>query len=178
MVKEHLLDSWTFDTPDDRARAEELYDVIRDRIGHSLFDTKVHPDSPIAADMGNPNVRLIEGELTSYEGEYSATGVRTISGHVYLAEVIQDLVGWKGTIKTFQWHVSNKPFTFYELEEAVANSALGEVQAQFYHRYSDLTGYLWTEEKVVVGGHDVLKEIVEARREIDGPAYLSLRVEK
>ena len=33
-------------------------------------------------------------------------------------------------------------------------SMMGEVESQYYHRYSDLTGYLWTDEAFKCGGHD------------------------
>jgi hypothetical protein len=29
------------------------------------------------------------------------------------------------------------------------------VETRYYHRYSDYTGYLWTEEDFIVGGHDI-----------------------
>lgn len=32
-----------------------------------------------------------------------------------------------------------------------------ESLTEYYHRYSDYTGYLWTEEEFKCGGHDLLK---------------------
>lgn len=45
------------------------------------------------------------------------------------------------------------------LDEVAADTIAileGAAQSKYYHRYSDLTGYLWTEEAAVVGGHDLV----------------------
>lgn len=39
---------------------------------------------------------------------------------------------------------------------------MGKSSAHFYGSYSDYTGHLWTNEKFVVGGHDVIKELNSA----------------
>ena len=131
------------------------------------------------ADQMNPNVLLLEGRLDSGSGEYYAVGVRDGNGTVrYLAEAVKDVVGWGGKTMTVQYHLSSEPMSFYDLEEHLAKTALGLVKAEFYHRYSDLTGYLWTEEEIKVGNHDILKEISEARRELKGPVYIAFRAER
>ena len=35
----------------------------------------------------------------------------------------------------------------------------GEGFADFGHRYSEITGYLWTDEDLMVGGHDLIGEL-------------------
>jgi hypothetical protein len=134
-------------------------------------------------DMQNPNVRLIEGRIDLWgDGEYSAVSVKTCAGSVYISEVLKDLVGWGKAITTFCWYVSCEPKGFYELEEHTAKIAIGAAKVQFSHAYSDLTGYLWTNESIEIDGHDVLKEICETVRAIQqeshGVAYIALRVEK
>lgn len=39
---------------------------------------------------------------------------------------------------------------------------MGKSSAHFYGSYSDYTGHLWTNEKFVVGGHDVIRELKSA----------------
>lgn len=29
------------------------------------------------------------------------------------------------------------------------------MESEYYHQYSDLTGYLWTDERFKAGGHDL-----------------------
>jgi hypothetical protein len=37
----------------------------------------------------------------------------------------------------------------------------GELEAEFRVAYSEITGYLWTDESIVVGGHDLLAELTD-----------------
>jgi hypothetical protein len=130
------------------------------------------------ADHRDPNVLLLEGQLGTYEGEYSALSVTSGPMHTYLSEVIEKLMGWNN-IATFQWHIASEPKSFYELEEALVKTSMGEVDASFYHSYSDLTGYLWTNEEIKVGGHDLLGEIIQTMNSLpSGPKYLAMRVER
>lgn len=40
----------------------------------------------------------------------------------------------------------------------------GSAEIEFCARYSDLTGYLWTDEQLNVGGHDLLREIASSEK--------------
>ena len=131
-------------------------------------------------DRKDPNVLLLEGRIDSYgSGEYSAWSIDTGAGEVYLCQVLEDLMDWKN-ILTLQWHMSTKPMGFYELEENLVKTAMGVVRIDFYHSYSDLTGYLWTNEKIEIAGHDVLGEIANTYHELaqHGSVYIALRAEK
>lgn len=56
---------------------------------------------------------------------------------------------------------------------------MGIADTKYYHAYSDLTGYLWTTEKLKVGGHDVLEEIKGELSAAGGsPRYIALRIER
>lgn len=47
-------------------------------------------------------------------------------------------------------------------EEHIENDIMvysGMTKADYGACYSELTGYLWTDEKLMVGGHDLLKEL-------------------
>lgn len=130
-------------------------------------------------DYMDPNVLLLEGALASYDGEWSAWSVRDNRGSLtYLSEAMEELVGWSGSIATIQWHVASEPKGFYALEENLAKVVMGDVSAQFSHAYSDLTGYLWTNEKIEVNGHDVLEEIEQASNNMVGQSYLAFRAER
>lgn len=129
------------------------------------------------ADYRDPNVLLLEGKLSTYGGEFSALSVSTQTGEVYLAEVVEKLAGWRDIV-TFQFHISSEPKTFYELEENLVKTVMGKVDSHFYHSYSDLTGYLWTNEKLEIGEHDVLSEIQSHMNQGTGSKYIALRVER
>jgi hypothetical protein len=44
-----------------------------------------------------------------------------------------------------------------ELVDVTIRVGLGE--ADVGHRYSEITGYLWTDEEIMVGGHDLIEEL-------------------
>ena len=151
------------------AEREEL-EMLRAKVAN-IERTKI--------DHTNPDVVLLEGLLDSWNGEYSALSVKTEEGGlVYLAEAIENLVEWKGSITTFQYHISSKPLGFYDLEEHMIKTAMGLTKANFSHAYSDLTGYLWTNEDIEVSGHNVLEEIQQTIHSMSGAKYIALRVER
>lgn len=49
------------------------------------------------------------------------------------------------------------PFDMDHIDETKIVSMEGITESEYYHRYSDYTGYLWTEEEFKCGGHDLLK---------------------
>lgn len=74
-----------------------------------------------------------------------------------LAETLQDDIANKRV--TVRYWVSDKPAT---KEEAVADfvkTLSGMADCDFGSRYSEITGYLWTDEDCKIGGHDLLKEL-------------------
>ena len=50
----------------------------------------------------------------------------------------------------------NWPETLDEVAADEISKLDGHTKADYYDRYSDLTGYLWTEENAIVGGHDLV----------------------
>lgn len=52
-----------------------------------------------------------------------------------------------------------------EFVNAAINEANGRIDADIHHRYSDVTGYLWTDEHAKVGGHDFLEILKSTNHE-------------
>jgi len=57
------------------------------------------------------------------------------------------------------YHVSDNEMTWDELTENRLKQVFGAPDADYGHHCSDLTGYLWTDEKFVVNNHDLIKEL-------------------
>ncbi len=83
-----------------------------------------------------------------------------------LAEIAYDLMGYSKQQVTVSYHITDRPYADHELTEmliaticGVANSYSGDGTSNFSHRYSEMTGYLWTDETLQVGGHDLLAEL-------------------
>lgn len=81
-----------------------------------------------------------------------------------LAEQVYDATRWGRCPVSINYHVTDEPFAEDELLSMLVAkmcgvSHSGEGKAEYSHRYSELTGYLWTTETLEVGGHDVLQEL-------------------
>ena len=57
------------------------------------------------------------------------------------------------------YFISDKEIPREGLEEQYLKKISGLVDASIYPVYSDVTGYLWTEENCVVGGHNLYEEL-------------------
>lgn len=59
---------------------------------------------------------------------------------------------------TVRFGITNKKTTLEAFQEAYLKFIYsGESETQYSPYYSEITGYLWTEEKFKVGGHDILE---------------------
>lgn len=58
-----------------------------------------------------------------------------------------------------RYWVSETEKTKEQLKENLFAAISGSVEADYGDAYSELTGYLWTDEKLKVGGHDLLDEL-------------------
>lgn len=78
---------------------------------------------------------------------------------VPLVEIIEKDMYEHGSYLSVRYFISDKVATLQELEKDFMETVYGKAEADFCRRYSDYTGYLWTDEKLNVGGHDLLKEL-------------------
>lgn len=82
---------------------------------------------------------------------------------------------------TFGYFITNEPKTYQECSNELAGIVLGMPQAEWYHHYSDLTGYLFTSTKLdaydsMGHRHDLLREFITAIESATGPIYISLEI--
>jgi hypothetical protein len=74
-----------------------------------------------------------------------------------LAEALQDDIA--GHTVTVRYWVTGKAMTRDEAAEAFLRTLYGAADALYVDRYSETTGYLWTDEKLQVVGHDLIEEL-------------------
>ena len=60
---------------------------------------------------------------------------------------------------TVRYWTSDVEKTKEEIQESVLRKLFGDVDAMYSDSYSEITGYLWTDEELNVGGHDLIEEI-------------------
>jgi hypothetical protein len=109
------------------------------------------------------------------EGEHEAEesidviGLKKPNGEtVVLAEVINNLFNelyykcssQKGLSAHVSYSVTDEYMNEDQLTENMLRVLYGAADAKYSHHFSDLTGYLWTDEIFVVNNHDVYAEIM------------------
>ncbi|MCO6704822.1 hypothetical protein [Streptomyces sp. CHB9.2] len=77
-----------------------------------------------------------------------------------LVDMLEDIVH---NVVTVRYWISSTPLkTVEEADERTLEQVMGYLDAEIDHRYSDITGYLWTDEHFKVGGHDLIPIFEEA----------------
>ena len=71
-------------------------------------------------------------------------------------EELQWMVGKSVTVR---YWLTDKPCTKEEAQAEWIQHIFGKADGDFGARYSELTGYLWTDEELNVGGHDLMKRL-------------------
>lgn len=74
----------------------------------------------------------------------------------FIEKIQNDIDGKQVSLRYF---ISDTEKSKDELLENLIKQISGDSEAEYNSRYSDLTGYLWTDQNLKIGGHDVLAEI-------------------
>ncbi len=72
-----------------------------------------------------------------------------------LAETLEWMTGKQVCVR---YWITNKQATADEAQEEFIGRLMGTADVKFWSHYSEVTGYLWTDEDLNVGGHDLLRE--------------------
>ena len=76
-----------------------------------------------------------------------------------LADVIAEDMENSGHYLTVKYFISDVERSYDDMLEDWLTVIMGIGEAEFVQHYSDITGYLWTDENLMVGGHDLLQEL-------------------
>lgn len=74
-----------------------------------------------------------------------------------LAEHLKEDISRKQV--TARYWITDKSATKDEAQESFVRQLVGAAKCDFGSRYSELTGYLWTDEECNIGGHDLIREL-------------------
>lgn len=74
-----------------------------------------------------------------------------------LVEQLKDEISGKQV--NCRYFIAGAPETRSQLIEGLIQRLYGAAKADYSHAYSDYTGYLWTDEELKIGGHDLIEEI-------------------
>lgn len=89
-----------------------------------------------------------------------------------LSGEIQGDIERLGNTVTVSYWITDSPRTIEQLLENEAKKLAGAIDADYSQRYSDITGYLWTDAELQIGGHDLLAEL---ESEVGRWCYLSIK---
>ena len=104
-----------------------------------------------------------------YGGPYEGGGPQPLS-----AVVRDDMVRY-GRYLSVRYYLFDLELSEEEMREAWAAHVMGAGKAKYGMRYSDITGYLWTDNELKVGGHDLLAELASHLRH--GPCFCQLEID-
>lgn len=88
-----------------------------------------------------------------------------------LADVLKSDISNK-QVSVSYW-ITDKQCTKDEAQEQFLKKLYGSADCKFKSHYGDITGYLWSDENLVIGGHDLLQEL---RSNIDKFLVLDITV--
>ena len=91
-------------------------------------------------------------------GSYGQNDTCLLFDNEPLAEFFEDMFDRK--FITLKYFLSNEERTIEEIITNVITHRIGgKVDADYGDRYSEYTGYLWTDEDLMIGGHDLDAEL-------------------
>ncbi len=73
-----------------------------------------------------------------------------------LAEELQWMVGKQVTVR---YWITDSETTKEEAQRAFLETLCGKADGSFGARYSEITGYLWTDEELEIGGHSIIDRL-------------------
>jgi len=101
---------------------------------------------------------------TSNGEEDDILGLEVEDDEKFVEKIIEDIEGeWENEISNkfvnIKYYISDVLKSLDEIKEEHLKQILGVMEANYYVSYSECTGYLWTTEDLMVGGHDLLEEL-------------------
>jgi aldehyde:ferredoxin oxidoreductase len=73
--------------------------------------------------------------------------------------LVEEMVEIHNKMVAVSYYISDEKISLELAQECFIKSLVGEMYADYDMHYSEITGYLWTDEDLNIGGHDLLKEL-------------------
>jgi len=74
-----------------------------------------------------------------------------------LAIVLEEEIADK--VVSVSYWITDQKCTHEEAQREFLKRLSGVAECEFQSQYSEITGYLWTDEEINIGGHDLLQEL-------------------
>lgn len=106
---------------------------------------------------------VLRGTLVMGSNDEGASVLAVVDPRTYhvvrVAEWAQSFLGWCRKQVSVRYYLANTALSEEDLQRAAVHTLLGAPRAEYALRYSEITGYLWTDETLQIGGHDLLAEL-------------------
>lgn len=102
-------------------------------------------------------MKTYSGVITErHDGEHDAIYLSDDLESPLAERLSNDIAGKKVNVRYF---IADHPEKKAVLIEGLIQTLYGDAEAEYEHAYSEYTGYLWTDENIKIGGHDLLSEL-------------------
>lgn len=103
-------------------------------------------------------------ETKLYEGQLALKGWGEADDILFLSSVDEPLAELlqsdiSGHMVSVRYWITDVQVSREAAQEAFVLSLMGAADCICESRYSEATGYLWTDEEIKIGGHDLLAEL-------------------
>ena len=105
----------------------------------------------------NQIAQLYTGLLNALAGAERVFSILDEEVINHVAEIFEEKFNGKEVY--IKYYITDEETTIEDIEEKYIEKLFGLVQASIYPVYSDITGYLWTNEEIKVNGHNLFKEL-------------------
>lgn len=116
-------------------------------------------------------IKTYQGKVS--EGDYGENWRALFigSGDPICKQIENDIEQY-GNYLSVRYYVSDEEKTLEQVSEDFIKRAMGMGNAVYSDMYSEITGYLWTDEELNVGGHNLFDRISDAEGK-----YINLVIE-
>lgn len=125
------------------------------RENYKLVDTIILHGIVGYCDTGDENDSTIGVKVMELVKRLNGSAEEVVVGEFPFTKRMEEKCGWYNKYASIQMLTGDTPIDMDHIDETKIVSMEGDVSSHYYHRYSDYTGYLWTEEGFKCGGHDV-----------------------
>lgn len=142
------------------------------REGYRLFDTIILNGKIGYCATCDENYRTIGVQTIKKEKRLNGEVIDSIVNDFPFTKEMEYKCDWGNCYVSIQMLFGDTPIDLEHIDEVKIISMEGNVESEYYHHYSELTGYLWTDEGFKAGGHDIPK-ILESHNE----EYIHMKIE-
>lgn len=122
------------------------------REGYKLIDTIILNGKIGYCATGDENDKTICVQSIEKTKRLNGEVIENIVGNFPFTKEMEEKCDWGNCYASIQMLTGNTPINLEQIDETKIVSMEGDVETEYYHQYSNLTGYLWTDEGFKAGG--------------------------